>query len=206
MASFAHLHVHTQYSILDGASKISTLIEKVKEMGMEALAITDHGNMFGVKEFHSFALKKGIKPIIGCEMYVAKRLIGETSSKEDRSGDHLILLAKNYSGYKNLIKLVSTAWIKGFYYKPRIDKELLAKYSEGLIASTACIAGEIQEAVLNGNIPAAEEAIKWYQNVFGEDFYLEIQRHETFDPDAEVHFLFNRKLLKHLRNSLPNLM
>jgi DNA polymerase-3 subunit alpha len=185
MAPFAHLHVHTQYSILDGASNIPALIEKVKTMGMEALAITDHGNMFGVKEFHIHALKKGIKPIIGCEMYVAKRLIGEVAGKEDRSGDHLILLAKNYKGYKNLIKLVSIAWIKGFYYKPRIDKELLAKYSEGLIACSACIAGEIPEAVINDNIPVAEEAIKWYKDIFGDDFYLEIQRHETYDPNAE---------------------
>jgi DNA polymerase III subunit alpha len=185
MASFAHLHVHTQYSILDGASNIPTLLEKVKTLGMEALAITDHGNMFGVKEFHSHATKKGIKPIIGCEMYVAKRLISEVAGKEDRSGDHLILLAKNYTGYKNLIKLVSTAWIKGFYYKPRIDKELLAKYSEGLIASSACIAGEIAEAVLSGNISSAEDTIQWYQKVFGEDFYLEIQRHETYEPSAD---------------------
>ena len=119
------------------------LIDRVKELGMEAIAITDHGNMFGVKEFHNYATKKGIKPIIGCEIYVAKRSLEDASGKEDRSGDHLILLAKNLTGYKNLIKLVSTAWIKGFYYKPRIDKELLAKYSEGLIASSACLAGEI---------------------------------------------------------------
>ena len=128
MALFSHLHVHTQYSILDGASNITSLVEKVKLLGMEALAITDHGNMFGVKEFHNTASKKGIKPIIGCEIYVAKRSIAEVSGKEDRSGDHLILLAKNLTGYKNLIKLVSTAWIKGFYYKPRIDKELLKQY------------------------------------------------------------------------------
>lgn len=185
MASFAHLHVHTQYSILDGASNIPALLEKVKSLGMDALAITDHGNMFGAKEFHNHASKKGIKPIIGCEMYVAKRLIGEVPGKEDRSGDHLILLAKNYKGYKNLIKLVSTAWLKGFYYKPRIDKELLEKYSEGLIASTACIAGEIPEAILNDNLPVAEKAIEWYQSIFGDDFYLEIQRHETHEPGAD---------------------
>lgn len=185
MASFAHLHVHTQYSILDGASNIPNLIGRVKELGMEALAITDHGNMFGVKEFHNQATKKGIKPIIGCEIYVAKRSIGENTGKEDRSGDHLILLAKNLTGYNNLVKLVSTAWIKGFYYKPRIDKELLEKYHEGLIASSACIAGEIQENVLSGNMPAAEEVIKKYKNIFGDDFYLEIQRHETYDPTAD---------------------
>jgi DNA polymerase-3 subunit alpha len=185
MAVFSHLHVHTQYSILDGASRILDLIEKVKSLGMEAIAITDHGNMFGVKEFHNTASKKGIKPIIGCEIYVAKRSISDVSGKEDRSGDHLILLAKNLNGYKNLIKLVSTAWIKGFYYKPRIDKELLAKYHEGLIASSACLAGEIPDEILNGNLAGAEEALKSYLDIFGEDFYLEVQRHETNDPDAD---------------------
>lgn len=185
MTPFAHLHVHTQYSILDGASNISTLVDKVKDMGMEAIAITDHGNMFGVKEFHNAASKKGIKPIIGCEIYVAKRSISEHNGKEDRSGDHLILLAKNLTGYKNLIKLVSTAWIKGFYYKPRIDKQLLAQYKEGLIASSACLAGEIQDEILNGTIGGAEAALKSYLDLFGEDFYLEIQRHETYDPEAD---------------------
>lgn len=185
MATFTHLHVHTQYSILDGASKIPQLIEKVKLLGMEAVAITDHGNMFGVKEFHNNAVKKGIKPIIGCEIYVAKRSISDTSGKEDRSGDHLILLAKNLKGYKNLIKLVSIAWIKGFYYKPRIDKELLSKFSEGLIASSACLAGEIQDEILNGTMAGAEAALKSYKDIFGEDFYLEVQRHETNDPDAD---------------------
>ena len=185
MATFSHLHVHTQYSILDGASNIALLIDRVKELGMEAIAITDHGNMFGVKEFHNYATKKGIKPVIGCEIYVAKRSLEDASSKEDRSGDHLILLVKNLTGYKNLIKLVSTAWIKGFYYKPRIDKELLEKYSEGLIASSACLAGEIQDEILNGTITGAEDALKTYQRIFGEDFYLEIQRHETYDPEAD---------------------
>lgn len=185
MAGFAHLHVHTQYSILDGASSIPSLVDKAKELGMEALAITDHGNMFGVKEFHNAASKKGIKPIIGCEIYVAKRSLEDVSGKEDRSGDHLILLAKNLQGYKNLIKLVSTAWIKGFYYKPRIDKALLVKYHEGLIASSACLAGEIQDEILNGTMAGAEAALKNYLEIFGEDFYLEIQRHETYDPEAD---------------------
>lgn len=185
MTAFSHLHVHTQYSILDGASNITLLIDKVKSLGMEAVAITDHGNMFGVKEFHATASKKGIKPIIGCEIYVAKRSIAEVTGKEDRSGDHLILLAKNLKGYKNLIKLVSTAWIKGFYYKPRVDKELLREYKEGLIASSACLAGEIQDEILIGNIKGAEEALQSYLDIFGDDFYLEIQRHETYDPDAD---------------------
>jgi DNA polymerase III subunit alpha len=185
MSLFAHLHVHTQYSILDGASNIPHLIEKVKSSGMEALAITDHGNMFGAKEFHNSALKKGIKPILGCEIYVAKGSVDDKSGKEDRSGDHLILLAKNLTGYRNLIKLVSIAWTRGFYYKPRIDKPLLARYREGLIASSACLAGEIANEVLNGSMATAEEALKSYLNIFGEDFYLEIQRHETYDPDAD---------------------
>ena len=185
MAVFSHLHVHTQYSILDGASNIPKLIEKVKSLGMEALAITDHGNMFGVKEFHNIATKKGVKPIIGCEIYVARRSMADITGKEDRSGDHLILLAKNLKGYKNLIKLVSTAWIKGFYYKPRIDKELLSKYSEGLIASSACLAGEIQDEILNGTMAGAEAALQSYINIFGEDFYLEVMRHETTDPEAD---------------------
>jgi DNA polymerase-3 subunit alpha len=185
MAVFSHLHVHTQYSILDGASNIPSLIDKVKSLNMEAIAITDHGNMFGVKEFHNYATKKGIKPVIGCEIYVAKNSIEEKSGKEDRSGDHLILLAKNLIGYKNLIKLVSIAWIKGFYYKPRIDKSLLIRYREGLIASSACLAGEIQNEILYGTVIAAEEALKSYTDIFGEDFYLEIQRHETYDPEAD---------------------
>jgi DNA polymerase-3 subunit alpha len=200
MTAFSHLHVHTQYSILDGASNISHLIEKVKTLGMEAVAITDHGNMFGVKEFHANALKKGIKPIIGCEIYVAKRSIAEMTGKEDRSGDHLILLAKNMTGYKNLIKLVSLAWIKGFYYKPRIDKELLASYKEGLIASSACLAGEIQDEILNGTIDGAEKALKSYLDLFGDDFYLEIQRHETNDPEADrTAFPLQQKVIEAFR-------
>jgi DNA polymerase-3 subunit alpha len=186
MAGFTHLHVHTQYSILDGASSIPLLIDKVKSLGMDSVAITDHGNMFGVKEFHNIATKKGIKPILGCEIYVAKRSISEVPGKADRSGDHLILLAKNLTGYKNLIKLVSTAWIKGFYYTPRIDKELLAEYHEGLIASSACLAGEIPDEILNGTIAGAESALKSYLDIFGKDFYLELQRHETYDPDADT--------------------
>src|SRR5512140_3140174 len=185
MTAFAHLHVHTQYSILDGASNIGMLMDKVKSLGMEAIAITDHGNMFGVKEFHATATKKGIKPIIGCEIYVAKRSISDVSGKEDRSGDHLILLAKNMTEYKNLVKLVSIAWIKGFYYKPRIDKELLVKYKEGLIASSACLAVEVQDEILNGTMTGAEAALKSYLDIFGDDFYLEIQRHETYDPEAD---------------------
>lgn len=182
MSNFTHLHLHTQYSILDGASKISELMEIASGMKMTAVAITDHGNMFGVKEFHNAARAKKLKPIIGCETYVARRSLEEISGKEDRSGHHLILLAKNYTGYKNLVKLISIAWTRGFYYKPRIDKEILREYSEGLIATTACIAGEVQTAVLKDNIEEAEKLIMWYKGIFGDDFYLEVQRHKTGNP------------------------
>lgn len=153
---------------------------------MEALAITDHGNMFGAKEFHDAATAAGLKPILGCEIYVARTSLEDKTSVEDRSGDHLILLAKNKTGYHNLVKLVSQAWIRGFYYKPRIDKELLRAHSEGLIASSACIAGEAAQEILSGNIRTAEEAILSYKEIFGDDYFLEIQRHETTDPTADV--------------------
>jgi len=186
MSSFVHLHVHTQYSILDGASAVKSLVRRAKELGMEALAITDHGNMFGVKEFHDAATEAGIKPIIGCEIYVASTGMDDKTSVEDRSGDHLILLAKNKTGYHNLIKLVSQAWIRGFYYKPRIDKKLLREHSGGLIASSACIAGEPAQEILAGNTRQAEEAILSYKEIFGDDYYLEVQRHETADPTADI--------------------
>ncbi len=186
MSSFVHLHVHTQYSILDGASGVKALIRRAKDLGMEALAITDHGNMFGVKEFHDAATAAGIKPIIGCEIYVARTSLEDKTSVEDRSGDHLILLAKNKTGYHNLVRLVSEAWIRGFYYKPRIDKQLLREHREGLIASSACIAGEAAQEILSGNIRSAEEAILSYREIFGEDYYLEVQRHETSDPTADT--------------------
>ncbi len=186
MSSFTHLHVHTQYSILDGASGIKALMKRAKELGMDALAITDHGNMFGVKEFHDAACNAGIKPIIGCEIYVARGSMEEKTSREDRSGDHLIVLAKNKAGYRNLVKLISQAWIKGFYYKPRIDKVLLRKHREGLIVSSACIAGETAQEVLSGNMKGAEEALLSYKEMFGDDYYLEVQRHETSDPSADV--------------------
>jgi len=185
MSSFVHLHVHTQYSILDGASGVKALVRRAKELGMDALAITDHGNMFGVKEFHDAATAASVKPIIGCEIYVARTSLEDKTSVEDRSGDHLILLAKNITGYHNLVKLVSQAWIRGFYYKPRIDKQLLREHSDGLIASSACIAGEAAQEILSGNIKGAEEAILSYREIFGDDYYLEIQRHETSDPTAD---------------------
>jgi DNA polymerase III subunit alpha len=185
MASFTHLHVHSQYSILDGAAAVIDLVKKAKEDGMTALALTDHGSMFGIKDFHQTCKKFGIKPILGVETYVASRGIHfkDKNEKEDRSGDHLILLAKNEKGYRNLLKLVTIANTEGMYYKPRIDKNLLEKHSEGLIVSSACIGGEIPQHILKGDMNAAEEAIQWFKNIFKDDFYLEIQRHKT----AEAH-------------------
>jgi DNA polymerase III subunit alpha len=196
MSEFTHLHVHTQYSILDGASSISGLIAKALEYGMKSIAITDHGNMFGVKAFFNEARKQGIKPIIGCEIYVAAKSRFDKTETDDRSGYHLILLAKNKTGYKNLVKLISYAWIEGFYYKPRIDRELLIKYHEGLIATTACLAGEIPQAILNKHIDRAEELVQEFKGLFGDDFYLEVQRHYTGDPyfDNEVYTQQNQVL------------
>ncbi|MEG1793754.1 MAG: DNA polymerase III subunit alpha [Rikenellaceae bacterium] len=185
MANFTHLHVHTQYSILDGASNVEKLLSRAKELGMDSLAITDHGNMFGVKHFHKAALKAGIKPILGCEAYVARRTRHDKSDKIDRSGYHLILLAKNLVGYKNLTKMVSYSWTEGEYYRPRIDKELLEKYHEGIICCSACLGGEVQQNILNGDIKKAEEAALWYKSLFGEDYYLELQLHITTIPEAD---------------------
>jgi DNA polymerase III subunit alpha len=185
---FTHIHVHTQYSILDGAAVIKSLISKAKNDKMNAVAITDHGNMFGAKEFHNEAKKQGIKPILGCEVYVARRSRHEKSDKLDGGGFHLVLLARNKEGYKNLIKLVSYGWTEGFYYKPRIDKELLRKYRAGLIASSACLHGEIPWLLCHEGVDAAMKALLEYVDLFGDDFYLELQRHPSGDvqTDREV--------------------
>ena len=193
MEDFIHLHVHTHYSVLDGQSKIPNLVDKAIKDGMKGMAITDHGVMYGIKEFADYCAgvnkgrkKEGLepfKPIFGCEMYVAHhRKESKSASDGDKSGYHLIVLAKNFKGYKNLIKLVSRAWVDGFYFKPRTDREDLEKYHEGLIICSACIAGEVPAKILNGDIAGAREAIEWYRRVFGEDYYLEIQRHEVKDP------------------------
>ena len=182
MIPFTHLHVHSQYSILDGAASIERLAQKAKSDGMTALALTDHGTMLGIKEFHSTCKKTGLKPILGCETYVATRSIEDKTGKEDRSGDHLILLAKNLKGYHNLVKLISIANMEGFYYKPRIDKQLLEKHAEGLIASSACLGGEIPSFIFEGKLEQADEAVAWYKNLFGEDFYLELMRHPSELP------------------------
>ena len=179
---FTHLHVHTQYSILDGASSISALMKKAKEDEMKAIAITDHGNLFGAKEFSNEAKSHGLKPIIGCEVYVARRSRFNNTTKEDRGGYHLILLAKNRTGYNNLVKLVSIGWIEGHYYKPRIDKEILMEFREGLIASTACLGGDLPSQILNDSASGLEASLKYYLETFGNDFYLELQRHPTGDP------------------------
>lgn len=203
MELFTHLHVHSQYSILDGAAAITDLVKKAKKDGMTALALTDHGNMFGIKDFHETCKKFAIKPILGVETYVASRGIHfkDKGEKEDRSGDHLILLAKNEKGYRNLLKLVTIANNEGFYYKPRIDKNLLEKYSEGLIVSSACIGGEIPQYILKGDIASAEAAIQWFKSIFKDDFYLELQRHKTTDPSLpdEVYncqVIVNKELIR----------
>lgn len=186
MRDFIHLHVHTQYSILDGACRIKEMVKKAVDLGMKGVAITDHGNLFGLKEFHEAACAhKGFKPIIGCETYVARRDHKDKVEMGDRKGDHLILLAKDLNGYHNLVRLISFAWKDGHYYKPRIDKNLLRSYHQGLIASSACLAGEIPRAILAGNAEKAERVILEYKEIFGDDFYLEIMRHPPAEADRD---------------------
>ncbi len=199
---FTHLHVHSQYSILDGAASVADLVKKAKEDGMKALALTDHGTMFGIKAFFDACRRSGIKPILGCETYVAARTIHDRSdSKLDGRGDHLILLAKNEKGYRNLLKLVSIANVEGMYYKPRIDKHLLEKHHEGLIVTTACIGGEIPQRIMAGDLSGARESILWFKRIFGDDFYLELQRHPAEDLESrrdvyDNQVLVNRHLLE----------
>ncbi|MDR1344157.1 MAG: DNA polymerase III subunit alpha [Tannerellaceae bacterium] len=230
MNPFIHLHVHTQYSLLDGQASIEALIVKAQNDGMRAMAVTDHGNMFGIKEFYNKVHKKNskylavikdcenelnelndkstpseeelermkklsdkikesksflFKPIIGCECYCARNGRLSKEGKEDLSGWHLIVLAKSLKGYKNLIKMVSLGWTEGFYGRPRIDKELLEKYHEGLIVCSACLGGEIPRHILNGQMKKAEESVLWFKNLFGKDYYLELQRHQTNNPKAD---------------------
>ena len=246
MHPFIHLHVHSQYSLLDGQASIQRLVDKAYDDGMPAIALTDHGAMYGIKEFLNYVNKKNgpvkteigkikneikklenliaqdaagksqesgsktpkierekenqllllvkklsetekklFKPIVGCECYLARRDRFQQADKIDGSGWHLVVLAKNMQGYKNLIKIVSKSWTEGFYYRPRIDKELLEQYSEGLIVSSACLGGEISRKVDGGQIAEAEEAVQWYKKVFGDDYYLELQRHKTDRPDAD---------------------
>src|SRR5680860_1492387 len=173
--SFVHLHNHTHYSLLDGLTKIDEMVNFAKEQGSPAIAITDHGNMYGVIEFYQKAKKAGIKPIIGVEAYLASATRFDKNTREDRRSFHLLLLAKNNQGYKNLIKLTSKAHIEGFYYKPRIDWELLKEYHEGIIASSACLAGEIPRLIVAGKLKDAEKRIKEYDELFGRgNFYLRL--------------------------------
>ena len=191
MIPFTHLHVHSQFSLLDGQAAINKLVDKAIADGQKGIALTDHGNMFGIKELFDYVSKvnKGkeaeerFKPILGCEMYVAKKSLHDRGDKTD-NGYHLIVLAKNKTGYKNLIKLVSKAWTDGFYFKPRTDREELAKHKEGLIIASACLGGEIPQKILNGQLKDAEDTVLWFKEQFGEDYYLELQRHKTFKTNA----------------------
>lgn len=229
MQDFVHLHVHTQYSLLDGQASVSALVDKAIKDGMKGIAVTDHGNMFAIKEFTNYVNKKNgglkgeikdqkkriaaiesgevecadkdaeiagckakiadaegrlFKPVIGCEMYVAHRTMDKKEGKPDQSGYHLIVLAKNEKGYHNLIKLVSRAWTKGYYMRPRTDRNELEKYHEGLIICSACLGGEVPKKITQGLFAEAEEAIQWYKNLFGDDYYLEMQRHKATVPKA----------------------
>ncbi len=176
---FTHLHVHTEYSLLDGSCKIKELVARAKELGMDSMAVTDHGVMYGVIDFYRAAREAGIKPIIGCEVYVApgSRFDREVGSGEDRYY-HLVLLAENSQGYQNLIKIVSKGFLDGFYYKPRVDYEVLATYHEGVIALSACLAGEVQRYLARGMYEEAKGSALRYQEVFGKgNFFLELQDH-----------------------------
>ena len=249
MQDFVHLHVHTQYSILDGQASIPRLVDKAMANGMRGIAVTDHGDMFGIKEFFNYvnkknggtngeikdlkkkiaalesgkeeaenpeaeiaackeqleaAKKKLFKPIFGCEMYVARRRLEDKEGKPDQSGYHLVVLAKNLKGYHNLIKLVSKAWTKGFYMRPRTDRAELEKYHEGLIVCSACLGGEVPRRITAGQFEEAEEAVRWYKNLFGDDYYLELQRHKATVPRAnhEVYLMqqvVNEKLIEYAR-------
>ena len=189
--SFVHLHVHTQYSILDGLSSIDALFKKAEKLGMPALAITDHGNMYGVKEFFKFAGKHvdketghyKVKPIVGCEVYVTRHYDHQLKDKDHRGYYHLILLAKNYEGYRNLMKIVSTGHTEGLYFgKPRVSHEVIEKYHDNLLCSSACLAGEIPRDILAGDLDSARKAIRWHKDLFGDDYYLEVMLHRTEVP------------------------
>ena len=184
--AFTHLHVHTEYSLLDGAARIKDLVKRAKELGMESLAITDHGAMFGVIDFYKECKKQGIKPIIGCEVYTAARKATDKEPDKDKYQGHLVLLAKNEEGYKNLIKIVSAGYIKGYYYKPRIDKDILREHSEGLIALSACLAGNVQNKLLHGDYQGAKKETEELYEIFGEgNFFLELQD-QGLEEEAQI--------------------
>ena len=191
MSNFVHLHIHSEFSLLDGANRIKDLPVRAKELGMDSIAITDHGVMYGVIDFYKACKKEGVKPIIGCEVYVAPRSRMQKEPGIDNHYYHLILLAKNNEGYKNLSKLVSLGFVEGYYYKPRIDRDILEKYHEGLICLSACLAGEVNQALLNGQTEKAEEIALWHKSVFGEDYYIEIQNNGIREQ-----VLANQKLIQ----------
>ena len=175
MGDFVHLHIHSEFSLLDGANRIKDLPIRAKELGMDAIALTDHGVMYGVIDFYKACKKEGVKPIIGCEVYVAPRTRFDKEPNIDNKYYHLILLAKNMQGYKNLSKLVSLGFIDGYYYKPRIDLDILKEYHEGLICLSACLAGAVNQALLYKTEEEAEKIALWHKELFGEDYYIEIQ-------------------------------
>lgn len=190
---FTHLHVHSHFSLLDGLGKIDELLDAAKAMGMDSLALTDHGAMYGLVEFFQKAKKKGIKPILGCETYVAPFKMTQKRPNIDNKNYHLVLLVKNQEGYENLVKLITGAYLEGFYYKPRVDKEALKKYSQGLIGLSACLAGEIPKAINNGKEESAEKLALEYQKIFGKgNFYLELQHHPSFPKQATA----NEKIIE----------
>lgn len=191
MADFVHLHVHSEYSLLDGMSRIKDLPVRAKELGMKAIALTDHGVMYGAVDFYKECKKNDIKPIIGCEVYVAPHSRFDKEAGRDNGYNHLILLAKNKTGYQNLSKLVSVSFVEGFYYKPRIDLEILEKYSEGLICLSACLAGSLSQAIIQGNMEKAEEIALWHKRVFKDDYYIEIQHN-----GLRQQIMINQKLIQ----------
>jgi len=192
MSEFAHLHVHTEYSLLDGMSRIKDLVSHTKELGMDSLAITDHGAMYGVIEFYRACKAEGIKPIIGLEAYMSPRGMGDRDSEKDKNYTHLLLLAQNQVGYQNLLKIASASQLDGFYYKPRIDHEFLAQHSEGIICTSGCMAAEIPQMIMQGRDEDARQQLGWYWDIFGPDrFYVELQEHDI----PELHEL-NKALVE----------
>ncbi|MBP6882186.1 MAG: PHP domain-containing protein, partial [Candidatus Levybacteria bacterium] len=192
MADFVHLHNHSEYSLLDGLQKVKSMVNYAKSIGMKSLAITDHGSMYGVIKFYSACLAAEIKPIIGCEVYIASRGHTDKEAGVDKNYNHLILLATNETGYKNLMKLVSISYLDGYYYKPRVDMVLLEKYHEGLICLSACVNGYVTDPLINGEEEKGEERAKKLNEIFGQDnFYLEIQRHIDVPPQI----IANEKLI-----------
>ena len=191
MRDFVHLHIHSEFSLLDGANRIKDIPVRAKELGMKAIAITDHGAMFGCIDFYKACKANDIKPIIGCEVYVAPRTRFDKDVELDSKYNHLRLLAKNNEGYKSLSKLVSLSYTEGFYYKPRIDKEILQKYHENLICCSACLAGEVSQAILRDDMIEAKKVANWYKEIFGKDYYLEIQNN-----GVKEQVLVNQKLIQ----------